>query len=364
MKQKLVWCKEDFLPVRAEIAEKKCLVVCGKAYASSPLKRIVESCCVPVYFKGYSPNPKYEEILAGIALFRSSACECILAVGGGSAMDTAKGIKLGAYGDPEKALFGGEVPKESLSIPLIAVPTTAGTGSESTRYAVFYRDGEKVSATHEGCIPDVAVLCSAFLKRLPMRQRIATYLDAYCQAIESAWSVRATEQSKTLAFSAIDLLTEHGEAYLAGSQGEETLNSVMQGSSLAGQAIDLTSTTAAHAMCYQLTVLYGIPHGMAVALCLPKIWRYMLAQSDWNDPRGEGYVRTTFDDIAKHMGASTVLAAVEAFETLLSRHGVVAPALTEERIAYMASKVDVSRLSRNPGRLTEKSLCEIYDTLR
>ena len=96
-----------------------------------------------VRFSGFRPNPRYEEAEAAEAAFRAAGCQALAAVGGGSALDVAKCVKLWAERDP---------------IPFLAVPTTAGTGSEATRYAVVYRRGEKQSIAHERCLPSAVML--------------------------------------------------------------------------------------------------------------------------------------------------------------------------------------------------------------
>ncbi|MGN1234747.1 MAG: iron-containing alcohol dehydrogenase, partial [Christensenellaceae bacterium] len=133
----------------------KCLVVGGSAYKRSTLRQTVEEWLTPVLFDGYSPNPKAEEIKEGVRLFQREKCACILAVGGGSAIDTAKAIKYYS-GDPDTDFLSAKPDKEAQTLPLVAIPTTAGTGAESTRYSIFYRDGKKTSLDHPCCLPDEA----------------------------------------------------------------------------------------------------------------------------------------------------------------------------------------------------------------
>lgn len=128
-----------------------------------------------VRFSGFRPNPRYEEAEAAEAAFRAAGCQALAAVGGGSALDVAKCVKLWAERDP---------------IPFLAVPTTAGTGSEATRYAVVYRRGEKQSIAHERCLPSAVMLDPAALESLPDYHRKASMLDALCHGIESFWSDR------------------------------------------------------------------------------------------------------------------------------------------------------------------------------
>ena len=166
-----------------------------------------------IRFSNFKPNPLYGSVVEGVRLFNENGCEMIIAVGGGSAMDVAKCIKLYSNMDSsENYLQQKIVPND---IPLIAVPTTAGTGSEATRYAVIYFNGEKQSVAHVSCIPSVVLMDSSVLKTLPEYQKKSTMLDALCHAIESFWSVNSTEESRSYSRAAIQLILKNKDAYLA-----------------------------------------------------------------------------------------------------------------------------------------------------
>lgn len=176
------------------IGSKKFMLVCDGAFDFLPIKDYFAGIFMPhIKFSDFSVNPLYEDVVKGVELLRSSDCDAIVAVGGGSSIDVAKCIKLFAKMTPgenylKQTFFDSE-------IPLIALPTTAGTGSESTRYAVIYYGEQKQSVTHDSIVPNYAILDSAVLKTLPLYQRKCTLLDALCQGIESWWSVNSTEES-------------------------------------------------------------------------------------------------------------------------------------------------------------------------
>lgn len=361
--QEILWGQPERLIGSVLDKNARVFVVAGRAYRDSALRREVERLFECTLFEGYSPNPKYEEIKAGIGLFASSRCNCILAVGGGSAMDVAKAIRLHADARPEEDLLERNTSEFVRAIPLVAVPTTAGTGAESTRYSIFYRDGKKISLDHPVCLPDVALLWEGWLEGLPQEQKVSTMLDALCQGIESAWSVRSDEASETLALLAVQKIAAAQEAYLCAPYDKEIAREVMEASSLAGQAIERTKTTAAHAMCYRLTSDYGVPHGKAVALTLPHIWEVMLRKEETNDPRGIGYVRGQFLKIARAYGAEDAEEAIGKFSENLARFGVVAPKISPQELPSLVKAVNVSRLSNNPIPLSEQDLTEIYSLL-
>lgn len=166
--------------------------------------------------------------------------DAFIAVGGGTVIDTTKLLRG----------FSG--------VPFLAVPTTAGTGAEATRFAVYYDHGKKMSADNVRYLPTDQVLISEFCESASTYQKASCSFDAYAQAVESLWAKGATDESKAFAHKALDLM----------SAGEQLL-----GSYWAGKAIDISRTTAAHAFSYYMTATYGVPHGEAVYMMFPYICR-------------------------------------------------------------------------------------------
>ncbi len=171
-----------------------------------------------------------------------SRVDAYIAVGGGTAIDTAKLVR------------GLEAPLP----PFLAIPTTAGTGAEATRFAVYYDRGVKKSADDVRYLPTDQILIPEFTSTQSPYQRASTEFDAYAQAVESLWAVGATDESRAYAQKALDLM----------AKGEQML-----GSYWAGRAIDISRTTAAHALSYYMTATYGIPHGHAVYMMFPYVCR-------------------------------------------------------------------------------------------
>lgn len=243
-------------------------------------------------FSGYTANPKYEEVMEGLKAFEG--CDSIISVGGGSAIDVAKAIKYYSCLDGN----GKFVYK---NIKHVAVPTTAGAGSESTRYAVIYKDGEKLSITHDALFPDAVVFCPELIKTLPLYQKKCALLDALCHAIESIWSVYATEKSVAYAQSAIELIKENAAAYISGDEG--IIPAVQKAANLAGKAINVSRTTASHALAYKLTTRYGLPHGYAVALTVPYFWK-LLAENGYAPLGKENITLSEFEKLLDVMELS------------------------------------------------------------
>lgn len=353
---------EELRSVLESCGCKKYLLVCGSSFSRLGVREYFSALSLPcVAFSDFKPNPLYEDVCRAIALFHREKCDCIVAVGGGSAIDVAKCVKLFAPMDP--AVNYLEQPYADSHIPLIALPTTAGTGSESTHFAVIYSEGKKYSIAHESLLPNYAILEPSVLASLPVYQKKCTLLDALCQAIESWWSVRSSEESAAYSKRAIELMMKYQKAYLLGTS-DEANRQIMLAANLAGQAINLTTTTAAHAMSYKLTTVYGLPHGHAVAVCLPHLWRYMADHTDQcNDPRGQEHLERTFVQIASALGARSISDAIGLFESLLADMEIEAPHLPETSLSELAESVNPARLGNNPVSLSHEALTALYRTI-
>ncbi len=281
-------------------------------------------------FSDFKPNPSYDDVLKGLKEFEG--CNCIVSIGGGSAIDVAKAIKY-YYCLNDNGVF------EYKNIKHYAVPTTAGTGSESTRYAVIYKNGMKQSLTHDAIFPDYAVLNVELLKTLPLYQKKCTLLDALCHSIESIWSVNATNQSINYAQEAIDLIKNNYKNYLNGDIC--ALESIQKAANLAGKAINISQTTAAHAMSYKLTSLYKIPHGYAVSLTLPYLWD-LLIKSNFEILKLENISLNEFNSIFNDLELSNKID------------------ISLSDLTILTNSVNIERLSNFPTKLNYEDINSIY----
>lgn len=334
----------------------KILLVCGENVRGLKLEAIFDDVrkrlgIEEVVFSGFTPNPTSEAVAEGLKLYQKERCDMIVAVGGGSAMDVAKCIKLHADADPDADFLKQEITVNE--IPFLAVPTTAGSGSEATRYAVVYKDGEKQSVTHESGIPTAVLNAPELLRTLPDYHRKSTMLDALCHAVESMWSVHSTEESREYAKEAIRLIRENCEPYLANE--EDGNRNMLYAANLAGKAINITQTTAGHAMCYKLTTGYGLAHGHAAALCVRVLWKHMRTHlDDTTDPRGRGHLENVLKELERQIGE-------EDFGDMLDRLRMARPGIRgEEELERLADTVNVTRLANHPVRLSREDILRLY----
>ncbi len=244
-------------------------------------------------------------------------------------------------------------------IPFLVIPTTAGTGSEATRYAVIYYEGNKQSVTDMSCIPGTVLMDPECLKPLPLYQKKATMMDAFCHALESFWSVNSTEQSKQYSREAIRSILDNMDAYLMNDP--TALRNMLIASNTAGKAINITQTTAGHAMCYKITSLFGASHGHAALLCDRVLFPRMIRDLDkCIDPRGKDYLKETLQDIADTMGCDTPEQAAEKVNTIFSRLEFEIPAANEAQFCELKTSVNPVRLKNHPVAMDEETINELY----
>jgi alcohol dehydrogenase class IV len=350
---------------------KKLFLVVDSSYPFLNIKDAIEALEVEkVFFSDFTPNPLYEQVCKGIDLLKSEQCDAILAVGGGSAIDVAKCIKLAVLAKEGNAaiippLVSTRVECDGTELPFIAIPTTAGTGSESTHNAVMYYDGAKQTVTNDAVLPDYAILEPSVLKTLPLYQKKCTMMDALCQGIESWWSINSTEESYEYSRKTIELIMTNWEKYIFENDDEAAAN-IMLGANYGGRAINITQTTAAHAMSYKITSLYKLPHGHAVAVCLPEIWEYMLNHMErCLDKRGQQYLSNIFSDIAIAMGAKDPTKAIAIFRDMMKSMELANPVSTDrtEEIDVLSTSVNPVRLKNNPVELDKQTIRALYDII-
>lgn len=318
-----------------------------------------------IRFSEFQPNPLYESVVNGVALFREKECDAIMAVGGGSAIDVAKCIKL--YSNlPGDGKDGSWLKAEIIpnDIPFLAMPTTAGTGSEATRYAVIYYDGAKQSITSESFIPGTVLMDPDALKTLPLYQKKATMCDALSHAIESFWSVNSTEESKKFSREAIEGVLANMDGYLSGT--EEGNAGMLLAAHRAGQAINITQTTAGHAMCYKITSLFRFAHGHAAILCDRVLFSWMIDNTDkCIDPRGEQYLRDTLNEIGIAMGCVDAKSGAEKLIEIFNKLELEVPSASDDQYEELKNSVNPVRLKNHPIQLNVNTIdCLYHEVLK
>lgn len=321
---------------------KKSYELCG---AQSRLNSILKKVGVQIFeFHDFEENPKIEDLDRGLLQLRVYHPDLILAIGGGSVLDMAKLLRFFYSYSGNK--IGRVFEKIENLLPLIVIPTTAGTGSEATSFAVLYKNKVKYSVSHEDILPEIAFIDPYFTYNISRYLTACTGFDALAQAIEAYWNLNATNESDVFAVKAIKLLWPN-LPLAVNNPTKEVRNSMSEGAYWAGCAINITKTTAPHAFSYPFTTYYGYPHGHAVALTFPFFMEYNVVSILLKHG-------TVFDKMIRLMEILNITNVNEC-KSLLCDYieniglDLKLPANFDHRI--ILSNINVQRLSNNPVRI-------------
>ncbi len=308
------------------------------------------------------PNPTIENVQTGVAAFKASGADCIIAIGGGSSMDTAKAIGI-IINNPDFAdvrSLEGVAPTTNRCVPIIAVPTTAGTAAEVTiNYVITDSDkNRKMVCVDPKDIPIVAIVDPDMMSTMPKGLTAATGMDALTHAIEGYITKAAWELSDMFHLKAIEIISKSLRGAVANTpEGREGM---ALGQYVAGMGFSNVGLGIVHSMAHPLGALYDTPHGVANAIILPTVMEY-------NAPAtGEKY-----RDIAKAMGVQGVdgmtldearKAAVDAVKQLSKDVGIPADLkdiVKPEDVDFLAQSAydDACR----PGNPRDTSVAEIKE---
>jgi phosphonate metabolism-associated iron-containing alcohol dehydrogenase len=289
------------------------------------------------------PNPTFDAIEDARRL-TSGAAQVIVALGGGSVIDAAKGVAFlspdAAPGTLRMRLTGDGAIAPSRVTPIIAVPTTAGTGSEVTSWATVWEagTGRKFSLAHDTLYPEAALIDPAVLDSLPFEQSLIPALDALSHACEAIWNRRANPIADGLAELAIRDLTAALSSSFTTSFADPDVRFQVQVASLrAGLAFSSTRTALAHSMSYPMTGLWGVPHGLACSVTLPEL----LAEAGRGNP-------DRVQPILRACGASDLTDGVAVLANLMRVSG--SDAMMRRYIEPGRRPADLESLLVTPGR--------------
>ncbi len=263
-----------------------------------------------VVFKDVTPNPKNYEVSAGVQFFRDNDCDIIIAVGGGSPMDCAKGIGIAFANEKDVLTFEGVDEVEMPGPPLICIPTTAGTSADVSQFAIINDTTRKVKIAiiSKMVVPDVALIDPETTTTLSAELTAATGMDALVHAIEAYVSNASSPITDINALAAIPLLFNNLVPATQHPLDMTYRNNMMEGSLLAGLAFSNASLGLVHAMAHSLGGLSGLAHGM----CNATLLEYVI---DFNYSSAS----ERYDRIAQAMGLElTGLAAEERKQLLIS----------------------------------------------
>lgn len=308
---------------------------------------------------------KAEELESLADELRTFSPDLILAVGGGAVIDSAKILSiLAASSFVATRLHQVDVSTVD-AVPLVAVPTTAGAGSESTSFAAIYIDGRKYSIKAPALLPRLAVVDSNLTHSLPEYETACSGIDALCQAIESHWSRNSSAESRKNSKEAISLaFTSLLDAVRNGDF--EARQQMAVAANLSGRAINLTGTTGPHAFSYGFTYDFGVAHGHAVALTMLQFMRF---NSDFENYKDEDrahvdQTRERFEEISAALGCASIGEAIDLIGKRFKDCGLNLSFadlnISLHPLTGLSEKVDPVRLSNNPRSIVRDQYRQIF----
>jgi alcohol dehydrogenase class IV len=276
-------------------------------------------------FAGVRPNPATEDIAAGAAevaaLAAGGTAVTLVAVGGGSVIDAAKGIALAAVNPQRGRALDYRGTFAHAALPLVAVPTTAGTGAETNAFGVVtdVAAGRKFYVGHASTLPAAAILDPGLTLGLPPAATAATGMDALTHALESYLSRRANPWADGIALQVIRMVVTHLPRAFGDGADREARSQMLLAAHLAGAAMASTGLGICHAIGHSLGSRFGIAHGAALSVVLPQVLRFNLAARE-----------DRLADVAFALGAGdtgrgragNAEAAIEAITALRDRLGL------------------------------------------
>ncbi|MCH4837979.1 iron-containing alcohol dehydrogenase family protein [Bifidobacterium longum] len=310
-------------------------------------------------FSDFSPNPDVTEVDKAAALIREKHLKFVVAMGGGSAMDLAKSAASIAFTNDSIADYHGTgkaMPQEHL--PIIAVPTTAGTGSEVTCVSVLTNRalGKKAPIVSDGFFPSVAIIDPELTYSVPPHVTASTGMDVLSQAIEGYWSKGHQPICDACAIHAAPLVFKYLPIAVTEPDNAEARQKMCEASVIAGLAFTLPKTTSSHACSFPLTNIYGIPHGEACGLTL-----------DWFARVNADAQHGRVQEFARAIGFKNVDAMADAIQELKVkvglRTGLKDLNLNAEQIADLVRISRHPNLYNNPVEIADDMLQDMYEHL-
>uniref|UniRef100_UPI003216C11D phosphonoacetaldehyde reductase n=1 Tax=uncultured Draconibacterium sp. TaxID=1573823 RepID=UPI003216C11D len=369
--QQVKYNKNEYLKLKKLLSTHKpeniCVVHTKRSYKDSGAEAFINELIGNSYaeFTEFEPNPKFGDLKKGLDLINPQKFSLIIAIGGGTAIDIAKMLKALAYKKCNlENIIKGEEQITDPGIPMLAIPTTSGTGSEATQFSVMYIGKKKYSISTEYIYPEYVYLDPSFSMSAPPYLTACTGLDALCQAVEALWCVNATDESNSYAEEAISLV--HKNLRIAVNKNSEEAKSAMQTSAyLAGKAINITRTTAPHALSYAFTSYYGIPHGHAVAISLPFFVKFNYAVSDVDcmDKRGADAVRKRIELFFKAFNTDDENVTNDLLE-FFSNIGIettISRLIEKFDRSIIINNVNTQRLGNNPRKVTNEAIAQFIN---
>mgnify|MGYP001479003657 FL=1 len=367
--------------IEKENIKKPFLVISESAFKGSKLEEIIRGLLKVgkiegIYiFSDFENNPKYEDIIKGLELFKKNRHDVIISYGGGSSIDVSKLIKYFSCIDNKNNREGnllqikGENYNRAMQKDIIhiAIPTTCGSGAEATKFAVMYYQNKKYSVEHQALLPKYVIIDPYVFMKLPDKILASSIMDSLAQGIESYWSINSTEESQVYSKKCIGLVMQN---YLKAFEERDinSLYNLSKASNFSGKAINIAKTTAPHAMSYVLTNKYNIPHGQAVMMILPYVYEFNAEmEGELKEKRGKDHLKKVFEELNSLLNITSSKEIKEKLinmMTALNLETKLSEITPEEiNVEELVNSINLERLNNNPLKINKTEIETIYNCI-
>jgi len=307
--------------------------------------------------EGVRAEPEIRELERLTDCFRERSFDNVVAFGGGSVMDLAKAVAFCSQQDasPRDILENGVPDRAADSVPVVAIPTTAGTGSEVTPFVVLWdHEAKKKNAVgHEKLYCKEAIVDPELTYSMPPHVTATTGMDAFTQACEAYWNTNHNPTSDTFALEAISLILPALPQVVANGDDKKARHDMMLGSMRAGQAFSNTRTAACHSISYPMTLYWGVTHGQAVGITLPEV--LLLNDKVMPDRSGVFCAALDVSDMESAAGVIRKMMRLSGLKTSLSELGVDNAGVN----TIVEKGFAPERMANNPYQFSPDSLHEM-----
>ncbi len=315
------------------------------------------------HYFNFSNNITLSEVKKGKGYLQKNNCELILSIGGGSVIDMGKSINfLNNFNNNKINLLTSR--KKISVLPNIVLPTTSGTGSEETHFATVYFRNKKYSIQNSLLNPQVVIIDPYFTFQVPKRITACTGLDALCQSIESYWSLNSNKISKSFALKSIKLILDNIFSAF-NSNNKKAREKLAYAANYSGRAINISKTTAPHALSYAISTKFKIEHGYAVALTLGKFLKINFHIAKKNNYPKKNESLKNLRRIYSFFGVSKPEEAEKKWVELLKKLNLESDFKkigidNHKTINYLVKNVNMERLSNHPVKMNKADLIKIF----
>jgi alcohol dehydrogenase len=300
-------------------------------------------------FDGVNPNPSTDNLDAGAQAAREFAPGVVVAFGGGSVLDTAKGIALMATNDGPARDFDYRNEPACPGLPIVAIPTTAGTGAETNGFGVIdnHETGRKFYVGHESVIPKAVILDPELTRGLPPRQTAATGMDVLTHALESLSSLQRNPYADGINLQVVTMVFRYLPRAVADGEDLEARSQLLLAAHIVGLAFATTGLGMGHGMAHALSARIGAPHGVALAVLLDRVLAFNLpvrrevyarvalalgvGRTEWDEQTNAAAAVVAVRELAREVGMPGSLGALGLEEQQIPQ--IVEDALSDEVMA-------------------------------